>query len=53
MVDVHSDRDLTFTVSRRKGEIEEAADRLTQLGRSLRKLGTAPFWRTPLEQSPS
>src|ERR1700726_1040338 len=42
MVDVYTDRDSMFTVPRRKGESEEerqAADRLTQLGRSLRELG--------------
>jgi len=42
MVDVYTDRDSMFTVARRKGESEEerkAADRLTQLGRSLRELG--------------
>jgi hypothetical protein len=42
MVDVYTDRDSMFTVPRRKGESEQerqAADRLTQLGRSLRELG--------------
>ena len=42
MVDVYTDRDSMFTVARRKGESEQerqAADRLTQLGRSLRELG--------------
>ena len=42
MVDVYTDRDSMFTVPRRKGESQqqrEAADRLTQLGRSLRELG--------------
>jgi transposase len=42
MVDVYTDRDSMFTVARRKGEREQerkAADRLTQLGRSLRELG--------------
>ena len=42
MVDVFTDRDSMFTVPRRKGESEQerrAADRLTQLGRSLRELG--------------
>src|ERR1700704_7210451 len=38
----YTDRDSMFTVPRRKGESEQdrqAADRLTQLGRSLRELG--------------
>ena len=42
MVDVYTDRDSMFTLPRRKGESEQerqAADRLTQLGRSLRELG--------------
>ena len=42
MVDVYTDRDSMFTLPRRKGETEQkrqAADRLTQLGRSLRELG--------------
>ena len=42
MVDVYTDRDSMFTVPLRKGESEEErkmADRLTQLGRSLRELG--------------
>jgi len=42
MMDVYTDRDSMFTVPRRKGESEQArqeADRLTQLGRSLRELG--------------
>ena len=42
MVDVYTDRDSMFTVPRRKGESEQErqeADRLTQLGRSLRELG--------------
>lgn len=42
MVDVYTDRDSMFTVPRRKGESEQdrqAADRLTQLGRSLREMG--------------
>jgi hypothetical protein len=42
MVDVYTDRDSMFTVPRRKGESEQerqGADRLTQLGRSLRELG--------------
>ena len=42
MVDVYTDRDSMFTVPRRKGESDQerqAADRLTQLGRSLRELG--------------
>src|SRR5689334_2894210 len=42
MVDVYTDRDSMFTVPRRKGESEperQAADRLTQLGRSLREPG--------------
>jgi transposase len=42
MVDVYTDRDSMFTVPRRKGEGEQerqAADRLTQIGRSLRELG--------------
>jgi len=42
MVDVYTDRDSMFTVPRRRGESEQerqAADRLTQLGRSLRELG--------------
>jgi transposase len=42
MVDVYTDRDSMFTVARRKGESEQerqAADRVTQLGRSLRELG--------------
>jgi transposase len=42
MVDVYTDRDWMFTVTRRKGESEaqwREADRLTQLGRSLRELG--------------
>ena len=42
MVDVYTDRDSMFTVPRRKGESQQerqAADRLTQLGRSLRELG--------------
>jgi len=42
MVDVYTDRDSMFTVPRRKRESEserQAADRLTQLGRSLRELG--------------
>lgn len=42
MVDVYTDRDSMFTVPPRKGETEQqrrAADRLTQLGRSLRELG--------------
>jgi len=42
MVDVYTDRDSMFTVPRQKGESEQerqAADRLTQLGRSLRELG--------------
>jgi transposase len=42
MVDVYTDRDSMFTVPRRKGESElerQSADRLTQLGRSLRELG--------------
>lgn len=49
MVDVYTDRDSMFTVPRRKGESEQerrAADRLTQLGRSLRDWESAPFWRT-------
>lgn len=42
MVDVYTDRDSMLTLPRRKGEGEQerqAADRLTQLGRSLRELG--------------
>jgi DNA-binding Lrp family transcriptional regulator len=42
MVDIYTDRDSMFTVPRRKGESDQerqAADRLTQLGRSLRELG--------------
>jgi DNA-binding Lrp family transcriptional regulator len=42
MVDVYTDRDSMFTVPRRQGESDQdrqAADRLTQLGRSLRELG--------------
>src|SRR6266853_2545884 len=42
MVDVYTDRDSMFTVPLRKGESQEErkiADRLTQLGRSLRELG--------------
>ena len=42
MVDVYTDRDSMFTVPPRKGESEQErkmADRLTQLGRSLRELG--------------
>jgi hypothetical protein len=42
MVDVYTDRDSMFTLPRRKGESQQerqAADRLTQLGRSLRELG--------------
>jgi transposase len=42
MVDVYTDRDSMFTPPRRQGESEQerkAADRLTQLGRSLRELG--------------
>jgi transposase len=42
MVDVYTDRDSMFTVPPRKGESEperNRADRLTQLGRSLRELG--------------
>jgi transposase len=42
MADVYTDRDSMFTVPLRKGESEEErkiADRLTQLGRSLRELG--------------
>jgi hypothetical protein len=42
MVEVYTDRDSMFTLPRRKGESEQerqAADRLTQLGRSLRELG--------------
>jgi hypothetical protein len=42
MIDVYTDRDSMFTVPRRKGEGEQerqSADRLTQLGRSLRELG--------------
>ena len=42
MVDVYTDRDSMFTVSRRSGESPEEqrrADRLTQLGRALRELG--------------
>jgi len=42
MADVYADRDSMFTVPLRKGESEEErkiADRLTQLGRSLRELG--------------
>lgn len=42
MMDVYTDRDSMFTVGRRKGESEQerkAADRLTQMGRSLRELG--------------
>jgi hypothetical protein len=42
MVDVYTDRHSMFTVPRREGESEQerqTADRLTQLGRSLRELG--------------
>lgn len=42
MVDVYTDRDSMFTVTPHTGESEQrrvAADRLTQLGRSLRELG--------------
>jgi hypothetical protein len=42
MVNVYTDRDSMFTVPRRQGESEQerqTADRLTQLGRSLRELG--------------
>jgi transposase len=42
MIDVYTDRDSMFTVPRRKREGEQerqSADRLTQLGRSLRELG--------------
>jgi hypothetical protein len=42
MLDVYTDRDSMFTLPRRKGESQQerqAADRLTQLGRSLRELG--------------
>src|SRR5271169_2579545 len=42
MVDVYTDRHAMFTVPRRQGESEQerqTADRLTQLGRSLRELG--------------
>jgi len=42
MVDVYTDRDSMFTVTPHTGESDEqrvAADRLTQLGRSLRELG--------------
>jgi len=42
MVDVYTDRDSMFTLPRRKGESQQerqVADRLTQLGRSLRELG--------------
>jgi len=42
MVDVYTDRDSMFTLPRRPEESEQerkAADRLTQLGRSLRELG--------------
>jgi transposase len=42
MVDVYTDRDSMFTVTPPTGESEQqrvAADRLTQLGRSLRELG--------------
>jgi hypothetical protein len=42
MVDVYTDRDSMFTVAPRKSESEQQrreADRLTQLGRSLRELG--------------
>jgi hypothetical protein len=42
MVDVYTDRDSMFTLPRRKGESQQerqAADRLTQMGRSLRELG--------------
>jgi hypothetical protein len=42
MVDVYTARDSMFTLPRRKGESQqerEAADRLTQMGRSLRELG--------------
>jgi transposase len=42
MVDVYTDRDSMFTLPRRQGESQQerqAADRLTQLGRSLRELG--------------
>src|ERR1035437_4276081 len=42
MVDVYTDRGSMFTVPPREGESEQerqAADRLTQLGRSLRELG--------------
>ena len=43
MVDVYTDRDSMFTVAPRPGESKEQqreADRLTQLGRALRELGT-------------
>src|SRR5258708_31276201 len=42
MLDVYTDRDSMFTLPRRKGESQQerqAADGLTQLGRSLRELG--------------
>ena len=42
MVDVYTDRDSMFTIAQSAGQSEErriAADRLTQLGRSLRELG--------------
>jgi len=42
MVDVYTDRDSMFTVTPHTGDSDEqrvAADRLTQLGRSLRELG--------------
>jgi hypothetical protein len=42
MVDVYTDRDSMFTLPRRKAESQQerqTADRLTQLGRSLRELG--------------
>ncbi len=49
MVDVYTDRDSMFTVPQQTGESDrdrQAADRLTQLGRSLRNWESAPFWRT-------
>jgi hypothetical protein len=42
MVDVYTDRDSMFTLPRRQGESpqeRQTADRLTQMGRSLRELG--------------